>query len=226
MSNANNRYTRVAILLHWAIAALIIANLVVGYVMEDLTGTSRSTALNFHYSSGLTVLLLTVVRVVWRLTHESPPHPESMKPWERHAASLGHFALYLVMVLMPLVGWAVISANPPIGSEGAKAILSGELGSKVDAADVRRASRKAPRMIWGVVELPEIGFLERIAETPDGVRPQRILHDELAEWHEIGGYLTIALLLVHILGAVKHQWLDGEAEFARMGIGRPRADKP
>ena len=59
MSNGNNRYTRVAILLHWAIAALIIANLVVGYLMEDLAGTARSTALNFHYSSGLTVLLLT-----------------------------------------------------------------------------------------------------------------------------------------------------------------------
>lgn len=226
MSNANNRYTRVAILLHWAIAALIIANLVVGYLMEDLTGTARSTALNFHYSSGLTVLLLTVVRVVWRLTHESPPHPESMKPWERHAASLGHFALYLVMVLMPLGGWAIISANVPIGSEAARAIIAGELGSKVDAADVRRASRTTPRMIWGVIELPELGFLERIAETPDGILPQRVLHDELAEWHKIGSYLTVALLLLHVLGAVKHQWLDGEAEFARMGIGRSRAGKP
>jgi cytochrome b561 len=222
MDDSNTRYSRVAILLHWAIAVLILANLVVGFLMEDLKGTLRNTALNFHYSSGLTVLLLTAVRVIWRLTHTPPPHAASMKPWERHAAALGHFALYLVMVVMPLIGWSVISANPPIGSAGAKAVLSGELGAKVDAADVRRASRKAPRMIWGVVELPEIGILQRTGETPDGIRVQRVVHDELVEWHKVGGYVTIALLLLHILGALKHQLIDGEAELARMGMGRTR----
>ena len=72
------------------------------------------------------------------------------------------------------------------------------------------------------VELPEIGILERMGETPDGIPVQRVVHDELVEWHAVGGYLTVALLLLHILGAVKHQWFDGEAELARMGIGRPR----
>lgn len=118
IENDSQRYSRVAILLHWAIAALIIANLVVGFVMEGLTGTLRASLVSFHLSSGYTVLGLTVVRVLWRLTHTPPPHPASMKPWEHHAASLAHFALYLVMVLMPLSGLAIISANPPIGSAG------------------------------------------------------------------------------------------------------------
>ena len=222
MNNDNTRYSRVAIVLHWAIAALILANLVVGFVMEDLKGTLRGTVISFHISSGITILALTVVRVIWRLTHTPPPHPSSMKPWERHAATLAHFALYLAMVLMPLTGWGIISANPPIGSAGATAVVAGQLGAKADAADVRRSSRKAPRMVWGVIRLPEIGTLERIGATPEGIPLQRAVHDDFVEFHSVGASLFIALLLLHLAAALKHQFMDGEAEFARMGMGRAR----
>lgn len=222
----NHRYGHVAILLHWAIAALILANLVVGFFMEGLTGSLRGTLVNFHLSSGMTILALTVVRVLWRLTHTPPPHAASMKPWERHAATLAHFALYLAMVLMPLTGLGIISANPPIGSAGAASVIAKLAAVPGNEAEVRRASRTAQRKIWGVVTMPEIGMLQRLGATPEGIPLQRDVHDDFVRWHVTGAYLTIALLLLHVLGALKHEWFDGHAELARMGVGRPRPQKP
>jgi cytochrome b561 len=86
------RYTRVAIVLHWAIAAFIVFNLCIGFFMESWPPPVRFVALMLHVSSGLTVLALTVARVIWRLINQPPPYPAGMKPWERHAA---HIAVYL-----------------------------------------------------------------------------------------------------------------------------------
>ena len=224
--NNNLSYSRVAILLHWAIAALIFANLAVGFFMEGLTGTLRGNVIAFHLSSGMTVLALTVVRVLWRLTHTPPPHDESMKPWERHAATLAHFALYLVMVLMPLTGLGIISANPPIGSAGAASVLAARAKLPGGDAEVRRASRTAPRMIWGIVRMPEIGMFQQLGATPEGIPLQKAVHDQFIRIHSTGAFLTLALLLLHVLGALKHQWFDGHAELARMGVGRSRPRVP
>lgn len=227
-NNDNNRYSSVAILLHWAIAALIFANLVVGFFMEGLTGTLRSTSIAFHLSSGMTVLALTAIRVIWRLTHTPPSHAASMKPWEYHAATLTHFALYLAMVLMPLTGLGILSANPPIGSAGAASVVAARSASPNGAAEARRAARTKPRMIWGIIQLPEIGMLQQIGATPEGIPLQNAVHDEFVEMHSTGAFMTIALLLLHVIGALKHQWIDGEAELARMGVGhsRPRNPRP
>ncbi len=223
--NKGNRYSRVAIILHWVIAALIFANLVVGFYMEGLTGSLRSSAIAFHLSSGMTVLALTIVRVLWRLTHTPPPHSASMKPWEQHAATLAHFALYMAMVLMPLTGLSIISANPPIGSAGAASVVAKRAGLPGGDAEVRRASRTGPRMIWGIIVLPEIGILQHLGATPEGIPLQKAMHDEFIKWHAMGAFLTTALLLLHILGALKHQYLDGDAELARMGIGNTKRQK-
>ena len=56
------------------------------------------------------------------------------------------------------------------------------------------------------------------------MKPQHILHEELADWHKIGGYLMLLLLFAHIGGALKHQFLDKEPELQRMGLrGHKRA---
>ena len=110
-------YTTVAIILHWAIAFLIILNILTGLFLDRLP----SPVTLLHISSGITVLALTMVRVVWRLTHPRPPYPEEYKLWERRLASLVHFCLYILMIAMPLSGWAMISANPPPNSAGADA---------------------------------------------------------------------------------------------------------
>jgi cytochrome b561 len=220
-SAARHRYTRVAIVLHWAIAAFIVFNLAIGFVMEDLPLPLRGLVLMLHVSSGLTVLALTVVRVAWRLFNTPPPYPAAMKPWERHAAHVAHFLLYAAMVLMPLSGWAILSAHAPPGSPGAVV----EWSSPPPGAPVipgRPAGPPPPLKIWNAVTLPLISPIESIGQEPGGLAPQRVLHEEFVEWHEVGAFLLIGVLILHVLGALKHQFIDGQREFARMGIGRAK----
>jgi cytochrome b561 len=221
---SGDRYSRVAIVLHWAIAAFIIFNLCSGFFMESwLHGALMESAppqmrwlsLVLHVSSGLTVLALTVARVVWRLLNAPPPYRAAMKPWERHTAHFVHFLLYAAMVLMPLTGWAILSAHPPPGSRGAAAELSAAPAAPPPGA---------PRImkVWNLIPMPVIAPIEAIGNEPGAVAAQHVLHEKFAEWHGVGGYLLLGLLILHILGALKHQFIDKQSEFARMGIGRRR----
>jgi cytochrome b561 len=216
------RYTLVAIVLHWAIAAFIIFNLCTGFFMASwLAGASatpppiRWISLVLHVSSGMTVLALTVARVVWRLLNDPPPYPVGMKPWERHTAHFAHFLLYAAMVLMPASGWAILSAHPPPGSPGAAAEFA--TAPAAPPAGPPRIMR-----IWNLVPMPVIVPIEAIGKDPGGVVAQHVLHKEFAEWHGVGGWLLLGLLILHILGALKHQFIDKQSEFARMLIGRRR----
>ena len=223
MSSAESslqRYSRVAVLLHWSIALLIVSNLVVGFVMENLSGATRTAVISFHVSSGMTVLALTVLRVLWRLTHAPPPYDTGMRGWERHAASIVHASLYMLMVAMPLCGWALVSANPPAGSAGAAALAAERARLAGESAESRRRPPPRTRLIWGVVPMQPIRAFEQLGQTPEGVPGQKILHDEFVRWHSMGGYLIVGLLLLHVGGALKHQFMDGHATFARMGLGR------
>lgn len=106
------RYTPVAVLLHWSIAALILANLALGWWMQTLTGLAQFEKFQLHKSIGILVLLLSAARLVWRLTHRAPPYPDTMRPWEKLAASSVHWLLYALMIGMPLTGWLLVSASP------------------------------------------------------------------------------------------------------------------
>jgi cytochrome b561 len=110
------RYTAVAIVLHWAIAAAILSNLFVGWWMkgaidEAATQARAIAAFQLHKSIGLTVLLLTALRLLWRLTHKPPPLPAGMPGWERFAAKAAHWAFYILMVVVPLSGWTYVSSQ-------------------------------------------------------------------------------------------------------------------
>ena len=113
MTADQHRYTGGAIVLHWAIAFLILANLGTGLVMEDLAKPLKDTVTAFHFSSGVTVLALSVLRVLWRLTHRPPPLLSPMPRWERLTAHTAHALFYVLMIVMPIVGWMIISAHPP-----------------------------------------------------------------------------------------------------------------
>ena len=223
-----DRYTRVAMVLHWAIATFIIFNLCTGFFMEGWPPPLRFLALMLHVSSGISVLALTVVRVVWRLVNEPPPYPAGMKPWERHTAHFAHFLLYAAMVLMPLTGWAILSAHSPPGSAGAAVEFATPPGAppgmKPGTAPPRvmagRPSGPPPALkVWNLIPMPMIAPIEAIGKEPGGVPAQHALHEEFVDWHSVGGYLLLGLLILHILGALKHQFVDKQAEFARMGIG-------
>ncbi|KQN90935.1 cytochrome B [Sphingomonas sp. Leaf231] len=101
------RYSAVAIAFHWTIALLVIVNLIVG-IGHDTLPALRAWRPG-HKAIGITVLALTVLRVAWRLAHRPPPLPAFTPRWERGVAHATHWALYLLLLLMPLSGWAMVS---------------------------------------------------------------------------------------------------------------------
>ena len=104
------RYSRVAIALHWIIAALIALQVVLAGRMEDRTPEAFAVT-QFHKSIGITILLLSLARLAWRLMHRPPPEPAGLARWERTASHVVHWAFYAVMILMPLTGWIMVSAS-------------------------------------------------------------------------------------------------------------------
>ena len=105
------RYTRVAIALHWTIAALVIVNLLLGLLHEDFERPVRASMMFFHKSIGMTVLGLTIVRLLWRLGHRPPPMDPAIKRWEKALAHIVHFTFYLLLIGIPMTGWLLSSTG-------------------------------------------------------------------------------------------------------------------
>jgi cytochrome b561 len=190
-ASGRTRYSSVAIALHWSIAALIIFNLILGSVMGGFAPATRFWLVRTHASAGFLVLLLSVLRVAWRVTHPPPPFPAGMSVWERALAHMVHYTLYGTMLAMPLIGWAILSAHPPRPGHGIA--------------------------LLGPLQGPPLGFISRWQDPF-----QKTMHDRLVEVHTVGGWLMFGLLLLHVGGALKHQWIDRQAELARMGLGSER----
>ena len=108
-----NRYSKVAIVLHWLIALLIIGQLAGGKIMVAMDGSQlKFEIFQLHKSFGLIILLLSVLRLLWRMTHKAPSLPEHMPKHEQLAAKVSHFGFYALMIGIPLMGWAMVSAAP------------------------------------------------------------------------------------------------------------------
>jgi len=107
------RYGKVAMLLHWCIALLVIGMLVLGYYMVGIPkGTpDRAVYFNLHKSFGVLAGVLIIVRLLWRVTHRPPALPASMAAWNIKAAQGGHLLLYVLMLLQPLTGYLSSSFN-------------------------------------------------------------------------------------------------------------------
>ncbi|WP_375381108.1 cytochrome b [uncultured Sphingomonas sp.] len=231
------RYTNVAILLHWAIALGILYNLATGLFGEYLP----SGAFAFHISSGITVLALTVVRVVWRLTHRPPPKLP-IPTWQKRLADAVYLLFYAGMILLPLSGWAMVSASPPAGSPGAAwaaehsrvpappaPVPTGKPAASAPGGPAgagkgggQPPTKHGPIMIWGLFPLPLIAPVSDIGRTVDRVSEQRALHERIEGVHLAGGWIMLALLFLHVAGALKHQFVDRERELQRMGLGGRR----
>jgi cytochrome b561 len=105
-------WSGVAKFLHWLVALLIFAQFALGWLAS--TWHMSPTKLDlfvWHKSNGMLILMLVVLRLLWRAIAPGPPLPVGMPPWERAAAHASHALLYLVMLGMPLSGWVVNSAS-------------------------------------------------------------------------------------------------------------------
>ena len=110
------RYTLTAILLHWVLALAILTAFGVGLYLDDLPfSPAKLKLINWHKWAGVTILLLSVLRLLWRLTHRPPALPakiESAMPgWQRVAHHGTHHLMYLLFFAVPLLGWAYSSAK-------------------------------------------------------------------------------------------------------------------
>jgi cytochrome b561 len=151
------RYSRVAILLHWVIAALILVNLYLGLFHEDMSKPVRASMMFYHKAIGLTVLALTLLRLAWRLGHRPPPYDAAMKRWELGLARVTHWT-------------------------------SGK-----------------PTSWFGLSNVPALP----IARGDDA-------HDLWDSVHVFLGWAMLVLVVLHILGALKHQLQGHRQIFGRM----------
>ncbi len=109
------RYTWPAVMLHWVLGLALLGMFGMGLYMVDLPiSPLRLKLFNWHKWAGFTVLALSVLRLIWRLTHRPPALPEpvaaAMPAWQHWAHHGTHHALYALFFTVPLVGWAYSSA--------------------------------------------------------------------------------------------------------------------
>lgn len=110
------RYSLTAIVLHWVLGAALLGIFAVGLYMTDLPfSPTRLKLYNWHKWAGVTILVLSALRLLWRLTHRPPALPgkisKAMPAWQHWAHHGTHHALYALFFLVPLIGWAYSSAS-------------------------------------------------------------------------------------------------------------------
>jgi cytochrome b561/polyisoprenoid-binding protein YceI len=135
----HHRYTTVAIILHWLIAAAIIFQIILGWRMGDEPkGPATYAIFQLHKSIGITILLLSLGRLAWRLFNKPPPHPVGQPRWETIASKSVHVAFYVIMIGLPLTGWIIVSTS----------------------------KLTIPTVLYGTIPWPHLPFLPELAAGP------------------------------------------------------------
>jgi cytochrome b561 len=174
-SNAPAHYTSTAKALHWLMAVLLIGLLALGFYMHDLPLSPEKLRLySWHKWAGVTVFVLVLARLAWRIAHRPPALPETMPPPMQLAAHAGHALLYLLMIAIPLSGWLMSSA-------------------------------KGFQTVWfGVLPIPDL------------LGKNKELGDLLAIVHKTLNLIFVAVLLGHVVAALKHHFMDKDDILTRM----------
>jgi len=104
------RFTLLQRTLHWIMAVCILAMLFIGVGMASTVAPKYLTLVAIHKPLGILILVLALIRLVVRLTYGAPPLPLDLPEPMKLAAHLSHYLLYALMIAMPLIGWAMLSA--------------------------------------------------------------------------------------------------------------------
>jgi len=110
MSTPATEFDFKARLLHWLMAPLVIAMLFVGIGMLSTTSSAYALLLAIHKPMGAAILALLLLRIAVRLRHRPPPLPADLPTWQQRAAHVSHWLMYALLLLLPLSGWAMLSA--------------------------------------------------------------------------------------------------------------------
>lgn len=173
MAEPRNRYSPVSLTLHWLIAALVVAQIVLITAHEAADGADPY--IGWHKSVGLLILVLTLARLAWRAFNPAIPLPADMKRWEKLLARATHVLFYVVLLVMPLTGWLASSA--------------------------------------GGREIPWFGLFNWPLLPVGGGREAAGGFMDVHELVVKGLYVLIAL---HVIGALKHHFVDRDNVLHRM----------
>ena len=192
------RYTSVAIVLHWAIAFAILFMLPLGFWMHEQAedgNTSQAVfnAYQLHKSVGFTILALSLVRLGWRLANPPPALPPHMPGWERFIAKLTHWVFYALMIGLPLSGWLFVSAGWSIHDDAPLAV---------------------PTRWFNLFGIPHLFGIDRAS--PD-VRED--VADLAFNTHAILAWAILGLAVLHVAAGLKHHLFDRDAVLAHMVPG-------
>ena len=113
--NSNERYGAAAQLLHWSVVVLVVMQFVLANRAEAAHDAHKlleqAKVLTTHKSIGMTIFMLAVVRLIWRLINPVPAVPPNTKTWQQRASSVVHWSLYALILVTPLAGWLMSSAK-------------------------------------------------------------------------------------------------------------------
>jgi cytochrome b561 len=110
MKRPQQRFNLLGRLLHWTMAVLVLAMLFIGIGMVSTISPRYHMLLAIHKSIGIVILVLVAIRLINRLINPPPPLPADLPGWQVLAATASHLMLYALMLGLPLVGWAMLSA--------------------------------------------------------------------------------------------------------------------
>src|SRR5436190_369412 len=157
------RYSTGAVVLHWLLALALAFQLAIGFAMPH-RGPHSFAPMQLHKSVGITILLLTLIRLAWRLVRRPPDAIE--EGWTAVAARIVHWAFYAVLMLGPISGWIIVSTAP----------------------------LHVPTVLFGVVPWPHLPL------PPSMNQPMEEIHQALS-------WIAIGLFVLHVAGALRHQFL-------------------
>ncbi len=175
MAEPRNRYSIVSLVFHWGLALLILAQILLITAHDATEGPISREFVQIHKSLGLAILVLTLARIGWRLANPAIPLPGGMATWEKLAARATHVLFYLLLIGLPLTGWAASSAG----------------GREIE---------------WfGLFQWPSLP-----------VPQERDLSRSLMGLHRLAVKALYVLLALHVLAALKHQFINRDNVLHRM----------
>ncbi len=168
-------YDLVARTFHWLIALLVVVQASIALVLPSLLPkTAEDSLTNWHLSVGSTILFIMLLRLAWRLTHTPPPPLADLPPALRLLSRATHWAFYVILIVLPLLGWTAASAY---------------------GATVR---------LFGLIPLPSL------------VAPDKPFAEAVGRVHATVAFVLLALIVLHIAGALYHALIKRDRVIHRM----------
>ena len=175
LRNTENSYGRLAILLHWLMALMVIGMIAAGYILDAIgKGATKDFIAMMHVSTGVVVLLLALFRWYWSISSKAPKPLEGVTKAETGMAHATKWLLMIAMLGMPLSGFFMVMLH----------------GHGVS--------------IYGLFEVPAL-----LSENKD-------IGWLFGKAHGLGGYAISAIIGLHILGAIKHHFINKDNTLNRM----------